>query len=133
MPLTGRVAGIPMVGPLIGPGKEFVMLELFALGLSDWRLASKPAKMIRDFVFQNSDQPGPLGSSAFEPTIGLQCRQESFLHAIFSCGAVTQTKYRVLVKVISVQVHPRAKVRGLTLGGSLGFTHAKATASIRRL
>src|SRR2546425_666019 len=39
MPVTRRVAGIPMVGPLISPGKEFVMLELFALSLPNWSFA----------------------------------------------------------------------------------------------
>src|SRR5882724_6515097 len=60
MPFTGRVIGIPMISPFVCSGKKFVVLERFILGLSDGRLAGDSPKMVRNLIFQNSDQPGTL-------------------------------------------------------------------------
>src|SRR6266404_8167548 len=76
VPLTGRVAGIPMICPFICPGKEFLVLESLILGLSDGRLAGDPPKMVRNLMFQNPDEPGPLGSPTLQAAVGFYSRQE---------------------------------------------------------
>src|SRR6266511_3277507 len=45
MPITWRIGVAPMVVPLIRSGKEFVMLELFALSLPNRRFAGNPPEV----------------------------------------------------------------------------------------
>ena len=63
------------------------------IGVFIRRLARVPAELVHDFVFEDTDEPGPHGSCTRKTR--LQHRQQGFLHCILRPMGITQMQQRI--------------------------------------
>src|SRR5437667_12603396 len=84
VPVARCIIGIPVIRPFIRSGKELWMLGTLVFLLTKRSLSRKAPKMVGDFVFQDSDQPGSFGTPTLKFFVGLESRKKRLLHGVLS-------------------------------------------------
>src|SRR5207244_4907574 len=104
MPFARGAVGVPMPHPLVRSFEELSMFGTFIESFADRSFALNLPKMIDDFVFEYSHQPGSFRAAALKFFVSFQSREKCLLHGVLGGGIVTQSKARVLEKIVTVKI-----------------------------
>ncbi len=113
-----NLAGIP--GPFLRSGRGGLPVSLVIerilgpivhlLVVLNMPFSTGLVEIIHDFVFEDADQPSPLGGPSLIVVLGLKSCQKSLLDQVLGDTCVPSPEPRPPKEIIAVQVHPLLRI-----------------------
>src|SRR5262245_9859601 len=92
LPISRRMIGIPMTGPLSRNPEQFSVLRCFLDVFTDWCFSRYSTEVIRYFVLQDTDEPCPFRPTSLEVFVCFNGSEKSLLKHIFGRSLIAQSE-----------------------------------------